>query len=195
MVKEAFLPSGSFFNMSGTPATLSGRTRTVLDFWSWAYSDLMQNITRGYVAQYIVAWALGVDDKPSNPWQSFDLLAPNGKRIEVKSTASLQAWTHGKKSRKPLFVIEPKRPYDGVLGLGPKADWNADLYVLCYFYWTDPAAADIMDLDQWKIWVFTKAELIKAMKGRKSLTVQALEREGFKPVTAFGLCDEIIHSE
>ena len=31
----------------------------VLDFWSWAFSDLRQNNVRGHLAEYIVGLALG----------------------------------------------------------------------------------------------------------------------------------------
>lgn len=38
--------------------------RTVSDFWQWGFSDLLQNTTRGILAEYIVAFLLGVDDHP-----------------------------------------------------------------------------------------------------------------------------------
>lgn len=31
----------------------------LLGFWSWAYSDLLSNATRGVLAEYIVGLALG----------------------------------------------------------------------------------------------------------------------------------------
>jgi hypothetical protein len=46
---------------------------TVNDFWQWAYSDLLQNTTRGVLAEYIVAVLLNVDQTPRNPWLPFDL--------------------------------------------------------------------------------------------------------------------------
>jgi hypothetical protein len=34
---------------------------TVLDFWQWSSSDLVSNSTRGCIAEFIVARALGLD--------------------------------------------------------------------------------------------------------------------------------------
>ncbi len=42
---------------------------TVGEFWSWAYSDLLNNATRGVFAEYLVAVALGVDDQPRLAWE------------------------------------------------------------------------------------------------------------------------------
>jgi hypothetical protein len=39
---------------------LLGEKAHVLDFWSWAFSDLRQNNVRGHLAEYIVGLALGV---------------------------------------------------------------------------------------------------------------------------------------
>ena len=32
------------------------------EFWEWAYDDLLTNTTRGVLAEYIVATALGIRD-------------------------------------------------------------------------------------------------------------------------------------
>ena len=151
--------------------------RTISDFWRWAYSDLVQNITRGYVAQFIVAWMVGADRlAPNKPWQPFDVQIPNGgKTIEVKSTAWLQSWPV--KNPKPAFVIAPSRYWDEKTNvISKEKSFNADLYALCYFYWTDPKTANVMDLAQWKFWVFTQKELIKILDGKRSISIERLEK-------------------
>jgi len=35
-------------------------TSTILDFWRWAYSDLIDNTSRGIFAEWLVAQALGI---------------------------------------------------------------------------------------------------------------------------------------
>jgi hypothetical protein len=52
----------------------SGTNYSLLDYWSWAHSDLVNNTERGKVAEFIVASALGITEKPSTVWDSFDLL-------------------------------------------------------------------------------------------------------------------------
>ena len=40
---------------------LSATGKTLLDFWRWNGSDLASNATRGVLAEFIVASALGID--------------------------------------------------------------------------------------------------------------------------------------
>jgi hypothetical protein len=48
-------------------------------------SDLVSNSTRGVLAEFIVARALGLDTGVRTEWQAFDLETASGKKIEVKS--------------------------------------------------------------------------------------------------------------
>ena len=52
---------------------------TVCDFWQWAFSDLLQNTTRGILAEYIVALLLGNDCQIRNPWSAYDLKLADGQ--------------------------------------------------------------------------------------------------------------------
>lgn len=70
-----------------------GVEATVADFWRFALSDLRMNNTRGYLAEFIVARAVGATTTRVE-WDSYDVLAPSGARIEVKSSAYLQVWDH-----------------------------------------------------------------------------------------------------
>ena len=38
------------------------------EFLAWAYGDLLTNTTRGVLAEYIVATALGIDDTKRVEW-------------------------------------------------------------------------------------------------------------------------------
>jgi hypothetical protein len=57
-------------------------------------SDLIDNITRGRLAEFIVASALGISiDGVRDSWAAWDLTIPDPLiRIEVKSSAYLQSW-------------------------------------------------------------------------------------------------------
>ncbi len=65
---------------------------TLLDFWRWSASDLVSNATRGVLAEYIVATALGLAGGVRVEWDPFDLLSQEGAKIEIKSAAYLQSW-------------------------------------------------------------------------------------------------------
>ncbi len=51
---------------------------TLLDFWRWSTSDLVSNATRGKLAEFITAMALGVADGIRAEWDPFDLRTPDG---------------------------------------------------------------------------------------------------------------------
>ena len=66
---------------------------TLLGFWQWAASDLLNNTTRGHLAEYLVGQALSAGPKSvRTEWDSFDLTTPEGVPVEVKSAAFVQSW-------------------------------------------------------------------------------------------------------
>jgi hypothetical protein len=153
--------------------------KKAIDFWRWAYSDLMQNITRGIVGEFIAGWAINTDNIPRQPWDSFDLKTKDGKRIEVKTTAYFQAWAYAKKVL-PKFVITPRRSWTESEGLTKTSEFNADIYVLCYFNEKDREKAVPMNLDQWNFWAFSQKEIIELLNGKQSISVKKLEESGIK---------------
>jgi hypothetical protein len=134
----------------------SSANQTVSDFWQWAYSDLMQNTTRGVLAEYIVAVLLGVDKKPRNPWMSFDLKLDDGRTLEVKTMSRLQAWPQ-KKLTQPKIIIAKKRNWDPETDIMEQTPTlNAEIYVICYFIAEEHFTADPLNLIQWRFYVLTK---------------------------------------
>ena len=125
-----FISPDKKFHYDNTKLYLNSGNRTSLDFWQWGYSDLVQNVIRGILAEYIVAWVLNLDRTPRNPWEPFDLKTEDGERIEVKSTGYLQSWDYGTKPN-PRFVIQERQRWTDS-GLETRADFNADIYILCY---------------------------------------------------------------
>ena len=62
-------------------------------FWEYAYSNFLDNRNRGALAEYIVAEALGIKEKPSTSWESYDMETSNGIKIEVKTSAYIRVLT------------------------------------------------------------------------------------------------------
>jgi len=89
-------PGIGFGNANGT--SLADRDMT--DYWVWAFSDLVGNTDRGNLAEYIVAMAVGAVAPVRNSWAPYDIEGPNGEKIEVKSSAYVQAWHQEKVSTK-----------------------------------------------------------------------------------------------
>ena len=62
----------------------------VLAFWQWAVSNLADNTTRGLLAEYIVAHALGVDQHPTIPVWGRTLLLLAFQRPSIARSSQLQ---------------------------------------------------------------------------------------------------------
>ena len=59
----------------------------------WANSDLVSNVTRGVLAEYIVAHAVGVSTAiVRDEWAAYDLETPDGIKLEVMPAAYIQSW-------------------------------------------------------------------------------------------------------
>src|SRR5436309_1595976 len=65
----------------------------ILSFWQWMCSDLVSNATRGILAEFLVARALGVGREDiRDEWAAYDIETPDGVKVEVKSSAYIQSW-------------------------------------------------------------------------------------------------------
>ena len=56
-----------------------------------AYSDIMGNLNRSVFAEFVVASALGIQDKCRIEWDAYELEYQR-KKIEVKCSVLLQSW-------------------------------------------------------------------------------------------------------
>jgi hypothetical protein len=165
--------------------------RTISDFWQWAYSDLMQNVERAVLAEYIVATLLGVDKELRIPWIAYDLKLLDGKTVEVKTMSLLQAW-YQKELSNPRVIIKPTRKWDpktGVMEDTPK--FHSDLYIICFFTADNHDTADPLNLAQWVFYVLPRKQIKCFCKERKTISLQFLNEKSVKPVTAFELRDEV----
>ena len=79
---------------------------TILDYWKWAHSDLMDNAERGAFAEYLVACVVGGKAQKRINWNSYDLLSKEGITIEVKTSAYLQTWGQDKLSNIQFNIPE-----------------------------------------------------------------------------------------
>lgn len=119
--------------LQGTTSIPGLSGKTVGDFWSWAYSDLIVNTTRCTYGEYLIATALGVDNAPRREWIPYDLTYRD-TTIEVKTSGYLQAW-HQERPSTIAFDIAPRthtwRPEDNVITVLQEATRVASLYVFC----------------------------------------------------------------
>lgn len=140
--------------------TFQGLDASIVDFWKFAMSDLRMNNVRGYLAEFLVARALGLRNSVRTEWDAFDL-AYDGLKIEVKSSAYLQAWEQRALSRISFSGLRGKRyhPRHSYDPNGPS--FNAHIYVFCVHTAQDHSQLNLLDLKQWDFYVVKRSELVE----------------------------------
>lgn len=144
-------------------------------------SDLRTNNIRGYLAEFMVARAVGATSGRVE-WDPWDVTTPDGLKIEVKSSGFLQAWTQTKLST-PTFRVAPAYGWDPSTGTWSTGQqFHADVYVFCLHTARSHDAYDPLDTAQWVFYVASR-ESIEARAGRAmgltTLTIVAGEPVGY----------------
>jgi hypothetical protein len=151
-----------------------GLDASVGDFWQFALGDLRMNNARGYLAEFIVGKALGLERVQRVEWDPYDILFDD-ITIEVKSSAYLQSWDQRKRSIIEFTGLKGTRwsPRSGEDPAGP--DDNAMVYVFCVQTAQDHDSYDQLDLNQWEFYVLPRSALeTLRQKSMRLSTVKAL---------------------
>jgi hypothetical protein len=160
----------------------------VRDFWAWTLSDLRGNTVRPMLAEFLVATALGAAHRPRMEWDACDVVTPDGIKVEVKSSAHLQAWAQAQLS-KVTFGGLRARTWTAQDGYSPVDSYNADVYVFAVQTATDHREYDALDLRQWSFWVLPRA-LVEAT-GQCSLGLARVRKLAGQRVSHADLADRV----
>ncbi len=156
----------------------------LLDFWRRAGSDLVSNVTRGVLAEYLVGRALGVDRHGSREeWAAYVLTAPDGTRVEVKSSAYLQTWCQDRPSDIAFRIPRTKAWDANVSRFREELKRQADVYVFAILSHKDQATLDPMDLSQWEFYVVATSVLNSRQHSQTLITLPSLRRLVGKPLS------------
>jgi hypothetical protein len=151
-----------------------GVDASVTDFWRFALSDLRMNNARGYLAEFLVARAIGLSEVRRIEWDAYDLLVDGWIRVEVKSSAYLQLWPQWRLSRIEFSGLRGTR-YDPRHGDDPGGrQFNAHVYVFGVQTATEHDVYDPLDINQWEFYVLSKSDLEEGRIGQ-SLGLKTLE--------------------
>jgi hypothetical protein len=169
---------------------IQGADACVRDFWAWTLSDLRANTVRSVFAEFLVARAVDAGSRPRVEWDAYDVLTPDGYRLEVKSGAYLQAWNQAKLST-ITFTGLRGRTWSPEAGYTAEATYNADAYVFALLTATEQATYDALDLRQWVFWVVSQAAL--ASTNQDSIRLSRIQALGDEPVGYAELAERIRH--
>jgi len=138
------------------------------DFWSWNQSNLIENRTRGILAEFLVKQALGIETPIRMEWDDSDLETKNGTKIEVKSSAYLQSWEQEKLSG-IQFDVSKKHFYTDNI-----RKRRSDYYVFCVLTCKEQNKVNPMDLKQWDFYVLETKILDEKIGEQKTITLNSL---------------------
>jgi hypothetical protein len=190
-VTKQFLPQAAPRAYDGSERLPSVTDKTVLHYWRWAHTYILENVQRGVYAEYLVAAALNVTDEPRVGWAPYDLNF-EGYKIEVKSSAYVQAWKQQAPS-KITFGIGAKLASDPELPPETDPRHHADCFVFCVFADTDPVSADVLDASRWRFYVVPISRLIQFC-GTAKTVVENRVKQITSSVTYPGLKDRIVET-
>lgn len=165
----------------------------ISDFWSWAYSDLLNNTYRGILAEFIVFSAISKNDSSNIrvDWMPYDITSPSGRKIEVKSSAYLQSWIKEYYSE-ILFDIAPKYAWSPDQGYSPERKRNSDLYVFCV-YTALTKEQYILNLDFWDFYVISTSVLNNKNPEQKKIGLSSLMK--LNPIkTTYTFLKDVVES-
>ena len=157
------------FHVGGEPVGFN-----LLCFWRWYVSDILSNVTRGIVAEYVVAQALGVACKVRAEWDKFDLKTRHCISVEVKSSAYIQRWRQ-KELSKPRFNVSSSRGWESSTGhTEDESRHQADVYVFTLLAHREKETVDPLNLEQWEFYVLPRSTV--AALGQKTMGIGTLRK-------------------
>ncbi len=150
---------------------------TLLDFWRWTVSDIVSNATRGIFAEFIIANAMKIDIKQvRDEWSAFDLITPEGIKLEIKSAAYMQSWKQKEKSVISFSIKSSLRwdPTTGTYDSNKKR--QADVYVFCLLKPEVKAGLDPLNINQWGFYIIPAKIIDSDKKENKSISLSSIQK-------------------
>ena len=142
-------------------------------FWSWAYSNLLENTVRPAFAEFVVGSILGVSGDGRKVWDGVDLRYGD-HAIEIKSSGYVQAWPQTRPSN-IQFDIGRKLAWDQRTNTTAMTPTRiADCYVFCLHDERDKAKANPLDVSSWRFWVLPTARIDQQFGDQRSVTLSRL---------------------
>lgn len=147
---------------------------TLKEYWSWAYSDVLNNTIRGVFAEFLVMRALDIPMSYRREWDAYDLISSRGLRLEIKSSAYIQSWKQ-KAYSTIRFGIQPSKGWNAATGeISSDKKRQADVYIFCVLQEHNPSTVNPLELSQWIFYVVETSTLNKTNKAQKTITLSSL---------------------
>ena len=143
------------------------------EFWSWNQSNLVENRTRGILAEFIVKKAPKVRVDIRVEWDNYDLVSHSGNKIEVKSAAYIQSWEQKSFSNITFGISKSTGSKDHPDYDGKYRRWS-DFYIFCLLKHKEQKTINPLNLDQWTFYILKTEVLNTQVPEQKSISLSSL---------------------
>ena len=192
-MKEIKYPELEAKLLTGNEA-ITGAKNKLIDYWAWAHSMLVDNSERGIFAEFLVHTAMKSTEMIRRIWTSYDILSPEGIKIEVKASGYIQSW--GQEKLSPInFLIRPTQVLnaeDNNFSGGNVR--QADVYVFCVHTHTEQESINILDTSQWKFYVLSTATLNEKVGNQEKISLTKLKKLNPKETDYSGLRKAVLEA-
>lgn len=150
---------------------------TLRDYWQWSGSDLVSNVERGVLAEFLVADALGCTEKPREEWGAFDIAVPGGGTVEVKSAAYIQSWEQKNYSKISFDIAKRTSAWIPETEEYEEPDPPrrvAHVYVFCLLKHKCQETIDPLNVEQWEFYVVRRSQLDCKWNENKKIGLKSL---------------------
>ncbi|SOU86804.1 hypothetical protein [Tenacibaculum dicentrarchi] len=145
----------------------------ISDFWIWNQSNLIENRTRGILAEFIVKKALNIKNETRVEWDSYDLKTETGIKIEIKSAAYIQSWEQKKYSNIQFGIAQTIGESNNSENNKKLKRWS-DFYVFCLLNNKNQETINPIDLNQWTFYVLKTEVLNEQIPTQKTIGLNSL---------------------
>lgn len=188
-MKEIKYPELEKKLLTGNEA-ITGTKNKLIDYWAWAHSMLVDNSERGIFAEFLVHTAMKSTETIRRNWTSYDILSPEGIKIEVKASGYIQSW--GQEKLSPInFLIRPTQVLNAE---DNKKVRQADVYVFCVHTHTEQESINILDTSQWKFYVLSTAILNEKVGNQEKISLTRLKALNPKETDYSGLRKAVLEA-
>ncbi len=125
------------------------------------------------MAEFIVASAIDVLEKPREEWDAYDLVTKQGLKVEIKSSSYLQSWRQDRLSN-IIFGIQPTLVWEDMNKRSQQPQRQADIYVFCVLSHKDKDTVNPLNLDQWDFYILDTEVLNRKIPKQKTITLSSL---------------------
>ncbi len=118
-----------------------------------------------------MAVAVGAESPVRNAWGAYDMKAPDGTKIEVKSAAYVQSWHQKELSRIQFGIKKTLEWMPETNDFGKEKKRQSDVYVFCLLAQKEKRQVDPLDLEQWEFYVIPTSVLDTQFGDRQSISL------------------------